>query len=915
MRNILRFFLCLVVAMAFTACSDRLDDYYTAEELAGMKIHLQLPNYSKNLVKTRADASSTEEITSAMVIYYGKDGDKTTVIGQDQITSDKITSSTSGTETDYSFTPTYPSGTSSIAVVTNTAALTEDQCKNLSSQTISSTPVANKPVCWGTASVSDLLAGNSLSLFRMTAKVTVQVDRGISSKFTVKGIKVYNTADKGYITTTDTESPNVTGINSFATSVGDLVNTLSTSQVFYETPSTADFYVIVKGRYTDSSRDGYYKLKLYEDNSSTQRNLIRNHNYIVTITDVDGGGYATETEAANNAVENGISTTVIDDNPPIVSMIACREYELGVCDTRTFNGTGAAINAAGNTKDDQGKAVTQNITVATSYKINDKFEYSISPSPSDTWIHIDKDNATPTYFQSDGSDGSAGPKSNRGAKFVIPVTLDANTTQTSRKGTVTVTSGDLTRTITITQEGYDYLGDDAHKVKFFINGVKQSDDYFGDFLANQVYGVKAADNQGMARDHVLHFPAVSGGDETYSYKIPKLTGESISNVTNNTNLFTVTEDGDYYDVVLTEAASKSDVLWVSSFTIKTTINKKTVTITYPVYHTGVFQNLTSNNQLGTAKTGWFYYGVVEVKGTSGSTYHLLDRNIGATNNGFYSPSTQETMGNEGAKGAYMILTKDKHTENGVVSDDNGITIYCKASTAPHLYVWNGSTKLNGDWPGKVMSETMTIGGTTYYYQTFNESPINIIFNNGNNNQKTGDIKDITASSFYSYDNNTGYKKIIFPDVPNIGDSYMPFSSYFKVPTESYVDDILPTVEKRHTKTGEAYYCYVIKTSKTVPSDVQPAEVYIPVTGYYEGTSYRSENHANIWTCTRLSDYQGFSAESLEYGLWFLYLDINGQKLTNSNIRIVNGSAGRIGINGNGVDAIYNAMPVRGIHKK
>ena len=912
MRNIFRLFLGLVMATVLYSCSDRLDDYYTAEELAGMKIHLQLPNYSKNLVKTRADASSTEEITSAIVIYYGKDGDKTTVIGQDQITSDKITSSTSGTETDYSFTPTYPSGTSSIAVVTNTAALTGDQCKNLSSQTISSTPVANKPVCWGTASVSDLLAGNSLSLFRMTAKVTVQVARGISSKFTVKGIKVYNTADKGYITTTDTESPNVTGINSFATSVGDLVNinTLSTSQVFYETPSTADFYVIVKGRYTDSSRDGYYKLKLYEDNSSTQRNLIRNHNYIVTITDVDGGGYATETEAANNAVENGISTTVIDDNPPIVSMIACREYELGVCDTRTFNGTGAAINAAGNTKDDQGNAVTQNITVATSYKKNGNFDYSISAS--DTWIHIDNEKAVPTTFQNDGSDGSAGPTTNRGAKFVIPVTLDANTTQTSRTGTVTVTSGDLTRTITITQEGYDYLGDDAHKVKFLINGTQQSDDYFGDFLANKVYGVKAADNQGMARDDGLHFPAVSGGDETYSYLIPKLDGDVINN--KHKDLFTVTEttkDGNnYWEVTLTNSAKASDNLWKYSFTNTTKINDKTVAVTYPVYHTGVFHHITStDNQLGTAKSGWFYYGVVEVKGSK-NTYRLLDRNIGATNNGFYSPSTQETKENEGAKGAYMILTNKAQKENNI-SDGNGITIYCQASSAPNLYVWNGSsTEINGKYPGNKMSATKTIGGTTYYYQTFNESSINILFNNGDNTHKTEDIKDITSSSFYSYDNNTGYQKIIFPDVPNIGDSYMPFSSYFKVPTESYVDDILPKeVETRHTKTGEVYYCYVIKTSKDVPSAVQPAEVYIPVTGYYEGTSLRNENHANIWTCTRLSGYQGFSSSSPEFGFWFRYLDCHTTIKEISNMRIVGGSAGNYG------GYIYTGMPVRGIHKK
>lgn len=875
MRNIFRFFLSLVTAIVLFGCSDRLDDYYTAEDLAGLKVHIQLPDYSRALVKTRA-LDADESINSVTVIAYNSDGG---LISQKPVTLG----------TDGKITPSLPSGTATVAVVTN-VSLTDAQCANLSSTFLDTNPSPTAPVCWGSASVNDLLKSTdpTISLLRMTAKATVQSS---TTDFTLEGIKMYYTAGAGSIAPATTSLTNgaVTTVTnqsgeSFSANPGDYK---SASQVFYETPAGKAF-LIVKGKYKDT--EGYYKVKFYDQSvttSNTELPLLRNHNYIVTIKRVNEAGYSTEAGAVAGEAENRMTVDITDDNPPIVDMISCKDYELGVCAPLTTDGTEGTVNA----------------TVVSSYLNGSKvYDYTITGAPD--WVTV----GTATKTDLPTAAGTDGEKSSKGALCVIPLTVEQNPTENQRSAELTVTAGDLTRTITITQAGYDFLADDKRKVTFLDGTTTVSTDYFGTFLP-AVNGVKAADNQGLARDHGLHFAAVKGN--TYSYKIPKLTGDSY---TNSDSRIKVTEETNDYLVELVDNNDES--LWVSnSFYITNASGTK---ITYPVYHTGVFQNLTSANQLGTAKTGWFYYGIVEVKGTSGSTYHLLDRNIGASSNGFYSPSTQETKENEGAKGAYMILTKKAQKENNI-SDGNGITIYCKASSAPYLYVWKGSsTELNGAYPGNKMSATKTIGGTTYYYQTFNESSINIIFNNGNNNQKTGDIKDITASSFYSYNNNTDYKKldIIFPDVPNIGDSYMPFSSYFKVPTESYVDDILPKkVETRLTKTGEAYNCCVIKTTGGRGSDVQPEEVYIPVTGYYEGTSYRNENHANIWTCTRLSDYQGFSAESPEYGLWFLYLDINGQKLTNSNIRIVNGSAGRIGINGNGVDAIYNAMPVRGIHKK
>ncbi len=876
MRNIFRFFLSLVTAIVLFGCSDRLDDYYTAEDLAGLKVHIQLPDYSRALVKTRALVDG-ESITSVTVIAYDSEG---AYISQQTVTP------VNGV-----IKPSLPSGTATVAVVANyDHTFTEQETKTLASTLVSTIPDASKPICWGTASVNDLLKSSSpeISLLRMTAKVTVENN---ADGFTLKGFKMCNTADKGTIAPADGKGDVYTTLvnetRSFDTTTGDYSAT--SPLVFYETPSSVGSYLIVKGTYNNN--DYYYKVMMYKDQKIID--LLRNHNYIVTINSVNDKGYSTPELAAANEAENRMSVTVIDDNPPIVDIISCKDYELGVCDTLNFLGTGDAIDENRNTKDKDGNPVTLNITVATSYKSKDAFTYDISPN--DSWITVNDLKAVKTEF--DGSNGSAGSESNRGAKFVIPVTVSANPTENKRDGTVTVTAGDLTRTITITQAGYDFLADDNRKVLFFIDNTQESDDYFGKFLP-AVNGVKAVDNQGLGRDHGLHFAAVKGNN--YSYKIKKVDGDNDLKVPDNAP-FTVSGEGDYYTVTLND--NNKDDLWVSSFSIK---NKAGVTITYPVYHTGVFQNLTSDNQLGTPKTGWFYYGVVKVKGKSGSIYHLLDRNIGASSNGFYSPATQETKGNEGAKGAYMILTKKaiKKTSGWYVykapSGVTSISFIIQSSSRDNLsgnitdVTSNKFYSVSGNKAAETLDRPSSYDtdGINVYVESSSAPYIHVWYDaNGTKQEPNGAWASTKA----------------MPEVPYISSDFQLFNStYFQIPTESYVDDILPKVEQRHTKTGEAYYCYVIKT--TGGSTVQPAEVYIPVTGYYEGTSLRNENHANIWTCTRLSGYQGFSTSSPEFGFWFRYLDCHNSIEEITNMRFVNGSAGRYG-------SIYNALPVRGIHKK
>ena len=84
-----------------------------------------------------------------------------------------------------------------------------------------------------------------------------------------------------------------------------------------------------------------------------------------------------------------------------------------------------------------------------------------------------------------------------------------------------------------------------------------------------------------------------------------------------------------------------------------------------------------------------------------------------------------------------------------------VTINVKAPSAPHMYVWNSSqTPLNGQWPGDVVTDTKVVNGETYYTKTFNnESTVNVIFANDNNEQ-TGDFSGLTGEVFFHYNGGT-----------------------------------------------------------------------------------------------------------------------------------------------------------------
>lgn len=700
-------------------------------------------------------------------------------------------------------------GTATLHIVANTT-ITKSDAKdaegknNLYNATRDGNPNLTAPVCWGSVNVEDLLSGSTkVWLFRQFAKasVTKDNDKLPNSKFEITGFKLINTAKRGTIATksfTDVALPSVDCSKNTAYSMGE--------QPFYETPA-GKAYMIIKAKY-NGGPDTFYKVAFLNNGTSTPMALLRNHHYQVKVTAVNHAGYSSEAEAKANLPENGLSVEVVDDNPPIMKMIACKDYELGVCGKQTV----------------LGKNTEATITFVTT-KPKDSNYNEFSVVSKDSWIKVPDNykSATPIELPTLATSTEGGQFSSEGRLYTMNLILDENFESNVRSGFVTIKYGDLSLDVLITQLGYDFRTDPNRIVQ--IRGLaglssKEQGNYFK-WMDDSLKGIKPEENQGRVRNDGLHF--FVGNNPVY-YLIPQLQGDELTCKDTRVKVDKESVSG-FYKVTLANNSDESYNddnynRWISdeAFTIITITNTRTkITVSYPVYHVGLFAQLTTDYQLGKSKaSGWRYYEMVDVEakvtkkdGTiENKIYHMLDRNLGATNNGYYSPSTTALKDNIGAIGGYFKISEADNS-NSAKTDDRVVNALAI-----------------GDFK---VCDNMCLQGLI--------------------------------------DNNN-----------------------------------LAIVEEK-THYGEVYNCLRINTDeRDIP------QIFIPMSGYYEGKTdqdlvYKDSYHANLWTSSRLSDYQGFSSTSPEYGFWYLFLDAFGKSLNLSNYRFVSGSSGKN-------KGRYRAMPVR-----
>lgn len=788
----LTIWLFMLLSVALAACSD-IRDIVGGDTpdvpSEGVVLTLKLPNFTKNTVATRA---TEQQIKSLCVLCYDAEAN---YLGMSNITGADIKPNDDGT---CKVKVKVMEGTATLHVVAN-ATITESDAKDANGKinlynAVRSTDIdLNAPVCWGSITVTDLLSGKaSLSLVRQFAKASITKDASLTN-FEITGFRLFNTASSGTIASesiTDVALPSVDCSAKTAEYV-------TGEQPFYETPADKAC-MIIKAKY-NKGPETYYKVAFQTknpDGTFTPMALLRNHHYQVKVTAVNHAGYSSAEEAEANLPENGLSVVVVDDNPPIVDMIACKDYELGVCGKQTV----------------KGNAKTATISFVTT---KPDFKYNVKLNAD--WITGYKQ--TESVFLPT----SAGHHLSTGTLYTIELSLTENFESAAHAGTVTITSGDLSLDVEITQLGYDFRTDQNRIVQIRgLAGLSDTDNanYFK-WMDTKLKGITPAENQGRVRNDGLHFFV---GNNTVYYLIPKLQGDEL---TCNDTRVKVDENSvsGFYKVTLADNSRNNYNRWISdeAFTIITITNARTkITVTYPVYHVGLFAQLTgkaaTDYQLGKSKaSGCYYYEMVDVVAkftkkdgtTEYKAYYMLDRNLGATNNGYYSPSTTALKDNIGAIGGYFKISEATNSTDAK-----------------------------------------------------------------NNN----DVVDALAIGNFKVCDNMCLQGLIDNN-----------------------NDL--AIEEETTHYGEKYNCLRITTrNRDIP------EIFIPMSGYYEGKNdedavYKDSYHANLWTRSRLSDYQGFSSTSPEYGFWYLYLDAFGKSLNLSNYRFVSGSSGMN-------KGRYRAMPVR-----
>lgn len=634
--------------LSLVSCKDTMEaiglggDEIPAE---GLVLNLQLTNFTKQQIGTRAGTSET--FNSLWAVFYG---DNNEYLGKADCFS---TLSPPQSDGSYKVKITnVPAGTKNVHLVANASDMPESEAQDLQSLTAAKErdPQLDAPICWGEISIDKLLEANpSVTMLRQCAKISLEIDNRIQSNFTNAGLYVYNMATKAAIAPAKYIEPTTDDLaESTALRTNPLGGGTATTVAVNET-SAGKAMVIIKANYKKSEeedyREGYYKVALYKNDKKAQYALLRNHHYTIKVTKVNDYGFSTLDEAKKSLPENRLEVEVRDDNPEITRMIACKDYELGVSDYQEVNA---------NTTE---ATVTIVTTLPKATSSNGKL-YDVKINNS--WI-TDWQQETENNIQETSS-------SSKGKKYTLKLTLEKNNqSENPRPGIITVTSGDLSLDITIKQAGFDFRRDDPERpVTMQYNNSTRADNYFK-WLDKDVQGITPEEMQGAVRNDGLHFCV---GTANITYLIPKLDDKEI--IIKKDNKINVEEDNGKWKVSLTNTTANED-LWKSSFTI---INKDGFKITYPVYHTGIFHKIDESSKAytdyqltenGDKVKGWFYYGVVKVEGKKAdgttTTYYMLDRNLGASNNGYYAPDVVALEKNNKAIGGYFCISEKQNSKD------------------------------------------------------------------------------------------------------------------------------------------------------------------------------------------------------------------------------------------------------------
>lgn len=516
------------------------------------------------------------------------------------------------------------------------------------------------PVLWANVELKDLLADGSyapqIALQRQAAKLSVEVKE--DADFELTGFMVYGMAEKGCVAP-DAEDF-AAGNPTIPT---DVIGSYNTKWIdpdkfgyFFETAAEAvdknpHARIILKGIYEGKE---YYYVAAFRTRTPEVKDeptetpgaysyegipALRNHWYTLSVEKVRGTGWKDLDDALTAMPDNRATIVLTDKTENITDMIATRDYMLGVSGdvTTPWNGDGVY-------SDDQSYF---NVSIVTSYATTvDADALPVKFSTDTKWIKLSPD-------QKNGIENSEEP---------IKIGIDKNNLSTDdRTGEITVTLGKLTRTIKVTQKGRPLRRERKAEI-YGLDGLADGTLYYkwidGKLSEPAPQGMEESQNRGENRKDALIFAAVPAY-ELY-YKIP-VEPDDTYELSSDDN-FTVKKDGGYYTIKAKTTDKPKPNIAKAVFTIT---NKDGAKIKYDLLQVGYFHKLDGQHQATAAgvKKGWFYYEVVHFKDGYGDGMYVLDRNLGASSNASYDPtSISYTAEDDAAIGGYFKVNTGRPEE-------------------------------------------------------------------------------------------------------------------------------------------------------------------------------------------------------------------------------------------------------------
>jgi hypothetical protein len=157
----------------------------------------------------------------------------------------------------------------------------------------------------------------SIRLIRMVAKINVRLDKsvsGLTGKFKIRNVRLYNTYTKGRIAPGEVENGKVMqatvpdGAERYLgpleyddfSAPGEPDVAVRGSIYTFETPATSRTSeatcLVIGGIYMNDTKETYYRID-FLDEDDEYASILRNHQYTVNINNVTGSGYDTPEEA------------------------------------------------------------------------------------------------------------------------------------------------------------------------------------------------------------------------------------------------------------------------------------------------------------------------------------------------------------------------------------------------------------------------------------------------------------------------------------------------------------------------------------------------------------------------------------------------------------------------------------------